>query len=330
MTLTRREFLGIGAGAGLFLALGARPGRGPAAEGASPAGRPPAGGRGPLGGGGPQESGLIRHAIPSTGEEVPAVGIGMRNYRTEWAENGIAEYRRTIEVFHELGGRVLDTAPSYGDSESVLGGLLGDLGIRDDLFIATKVDRRGREAGVERMEGSLERIGTDRVDLMQVHNLRDTETQLETMRAWKAEGRIRYVGVTTSSDRQYAELERIMEAEELDFVQVDYSLGNRSAAERILPLARDRGTATLVNLPFGRGRLFEAVGDTPLPGWAAGIDVETWAQFFLKYVISHPAVTVAIPGTTQPDHARDNVGAMRGRLPDAETRARMEALFDAM
>jgi aryl-alcohol dehydrogenase-like predicted oxidoreductase len=314
MTLSRRDMLKLSAGAGAFLALGG-------------------GGVGrALGGSGRalQESELIRHTIPSSGQEVPAIGIGMRNYRTEWAENGIAEYRRTIEVFHGLGGEVLDTAPGYGDSESVLGGILADLGIREDLFIATKVDRQGRQEGIDRMEASLEKIGTDHVDLMQVHNLRDAGTQLETMRAWKEEGRIRHVGVTTSSDRQYEELEGIMRDHDLDFVQVDYSLGNRSAAERILPLARDRGMATLINLPFGRGRLFEAVGDRTLPGWAPEIDADTWAQVFLKYVISHPAVTVAIPGTTQPDHARDNVGAMRGRLPDAALRRRMEEFYDSL
>lgn len=310
MTLSRWEMLKLTAGAGAFLALGGRPDELRARR--------------------PQEADLVRHAIPSSGEELPAVGIGMRNYRTEWAEDGIGQYRRTIRVFHDLGGKVIDTAPSYGDSESVLGRILAELGVRDDLFVATKVDREGREAGIERMEASLEKIGTDHVDLMQVHNLRDARTQLGTMRDWKEEGRIRYVGVTTSSDRQYERLEGLLREEELDFVQVDYSLANRSAAERILPLARDRGVATLINLPFGRGRLFRAVGDRPLPDWAAGFDAGSWAQFFLKYVISHPAVTVAIPGTTEPGHARDNVGAMRGRLPDAATRRRMEEYFDAL
>lgn len=310
MKLSRRELLKLSAGGTALLALGGK------LAWASKAG--------------PGTSALIRHAIPSSGEKIPAIGIGMRNYRTEWAENGIGEYRRTIEVFHELGGRVLDTAPSYGDSESVLGGILGKLGIRDDLFIATKVDREGRETGIERMQDSLDKIGTDHVDLMQVHNLRDAATQLKTMREWRDAGRIRYVGITTSFEGQYEDFERVMKNEELDFIQVDYSLANRNAEERILPLARDRGMATLINLPFGRGKLFDAVGDRELPDWAREFDVETWAQFFLKYVISHPAVTVAIPGTTQPDHARDNVGAMTGRLPDPDERRRMEKLFDAL
>ena len=310
MKLTRRELLKLGATAGAAAALGFRPGRALFAR--------------------PQESELIMHEIPSSGERVPAIGIGMRNYRTEWAEDGLEAYRRTIEVFHEMGGKVLDTAPSYGDSESLLGGILEELGIRDDLFIATKVDREGRREGIDRMEASFDRIGTDHVELMQVHNLRGAATQLPTLRQWKEAGRIDYVGVTTSSDRQYEDLERIMREHDLDFVQVDYSLGNRTAAERILPLARERGMATLINLPFGRGALFEAVGDRPLPDWAAEIGAETWAQVFLKYVISHPAVTVAIPGTTEPGHARDNVGAMMGRLPDAELRRRMERMWDSL
>lgn len=311
MKLSRRELIKLGLGTGTLLALGTKVGLASGSES-------------------PSQAGLIHRAIPSSGEQLPAVGIGMRNYRTEWAENGLGQYRETIRVFHELGGRVLDTAPSYGDSESVLGGILDELGIRDDLFIATKVDREGREAGIERMKASFDRIGTDNLELMQVHNLRDAATQLKTMREWRDKGRIRYIGVTTSSDRQYEELEQLMKSEEMDFVQVDYSLGDRSAAERILPLAADSGIATLINLPFGRGELFRAVGDRPLPDWAGVTDADTWAQVFLKYVISHPAVTVAIPGTTEPGHARDNVGAMRGRLPDREMRLRLEKMYDVL
>lgn len=310
MKLSRRQLLQLGLGGGALLALGPRLGW--ASDKNLPAGE------------------LIRHAIPSSGEHLPAVGLGMRDYRTDWAENGLAEYREAIRVFHEMGGTVLDTAPSYGDSESVLGGILADLGIRGELFIATKVDRQGRQAGIERMQESLRKIGTDHVDLMQVHNLRDAATQLGTMRAWKQQGRIRYVGVTTSFNSQYGELERIMRDQDLDFVQVDYSLADRSAGERILPLARDRGMATLINMPYDRGSVFRAVGNKPLPDWAADFDAGTWGQFFLKYVISHPAVTVAIPGTTDPGHARDNTGAMRGRLPDASQRAEMERFFDAL
>jgi aryl-alcohol dehydrogenase-like predicted oxidoreductase len=238
--------------------------------------------------------------------------------------------RAAVRAFHELGGRVLDTSPNYGESETIVGGILADLGVRDDLFVATKVDREDRDGGIQRMESSLTRLRTDRVELMQVHNLRGWETQLPTMREWKAAGRIKYVGVTTSSDRQYDALESIMNRETLDFIQVDYALDNRSAADRILPLALDRGMAVLINLPFGRGRLFRRVGGRPLPEWAAEIDCTTWAQLFLKYVVSHPAVTVAIPGTTSPEHAIDNNTAARGRMPSPELRTRMESLIDAI
>lgn len=305
MKLTRRELLKLGAGTGLTLAFGWRPGFG-------------------------RQDDLIRKTIPSSGEVLPVVGIGTRGYRGEPGTEEWGQYRGTLRAFAELGGKVLDTAPSYGNSQSVLGTLLGELGIRDELFIATKVDREGEEAGIERMEASFDKLGTDRIDLMQVHNLRDTRTQLATMREWKEAGRLRYIGITTSSDRQYERMAGIMSEEELDFIQVDYSLGNRSAEDRILPLAADRGMAVLVNLPFGRTRLFQAVGDRPLPDWAAEIDCETWAQVFLKYVVSHPAITVAIPGTTKEQHIRDNMRAAHGRLPDAEMRRRMERFFDAL
>ena len=305
MKLTRRQWLKLSAGAGLSLAVGWRPRLARTED-------------------------LIQKRIPSSGEAVPAIGIGTRNYRVGSSAAERAPYRATLQTFAELGGKLIDTAPSYGNSESVLGDLIADLGIRDRLFLATKVDREGRDAGIERMEASFQKLRTDRIDLMQVHNLRDAATQLATMRDWKAAGRIRYVGITTSSDRQYDEMEEIMSRQDLDFIQVDYSAGNRTAAQSILPLAADRGIAVLVNLPFGRARLFQAVGDRPLPDWAAEIDCESWAQLFLKYVISHPAVTCAIPGTTKPEHATDNMSAARGRLPDAATRARIERLYDSL
>lgn len=309
MSLTRRDLLKLlAAGAGISFTVGWRPRWLPRIQGGE----------------------LITKRIPSSGERVPVVGIGTRNYRVGPSPEERAPYRATLQVFAELGGTVLDTAPSYGNSESVLGDLLADLGLRDQVFIATKVDREGREAGVERMEASFQNLRTDRIDLMQVHNLRDAETQLATMGDWKHEGRFRYIGITTSSDRQYAEMERIMSRQDLDFIQVDYSLGNRTAADRILPLAADRGMAVLVNLPFGRARLFRAVGDRPLPDWAAEIDCESWAQVFLKYVISHPAVTCAIPGTTKPHHVSDNIAAATGRLPDPPMRRTIEDWFDGI
>jgi aryl-alcohol dehydrogenase-like predicted oxidoreductase len=302
MTLTRRDLLKLGAGAAAA-ALGG---------GAQGAGQP-----------------LVTRPIPSSGERLPVVGIGTNRYRTG-PEADIAPLRETLKTFAAEGGRLIDTAPMYGSSEVVLGQLITALGIRGQLFLATKVYASGREAGIEEMNDSFKRLRTDAIDLIQVHNLSDTAAQLATMREGKQAGRYRYVGVTTSRDAQYGEMEDVLKKETLDFVQVDYSIDNRTAAERILPLALERGAAVLVNLPFGRARLFAAVRGKPLPAWAAEFDCASWAQFFLKYVIGHPAVTVAIPGTRRPEHVVDNLGAARGRLPDAAMRRRMEQFFEAL
>ncbi|HXV10615.1 MAG TPA: aldo/keto reductase [Burkholderiales bacterium] len=272
---------------------------------------------------------LTTRPIPSSGERLPVVGIGTNRYRTG-PESEIAPLRETLKTFAAAGGKVIDTAPIYSSSEVVLGELIAGLGIRNQLFIATKVYASGRAAGIEDMDASLKRLRTDRIDLIQVHSLSDTETQLATMRERKAKGRYRYVGVTTSRDSQYPEMEAVLKKEKLDFVQVDYSIENRTAAERILPLAEERGVATLINLPFGRASLFSAVRGKSLPPWAAEFDCQSWAQFFLKYVIGHPAVTCAIPGTRRPAHIIDNLGAARGRLPDQAMRRKMEQFFDAL
>jgi aryl-alcohol dehydrogenase-like predicted oxidoreductase len=301
MTLTRRDLLKLGAGA----AAGA------------------------LTGGAQAAAALVTRAIPSSGERVPVVGIGTNRYRTG-SEADIAPLRETLKTFAAAGGKLIDTAPMYGSSEVVLGQLIAGLGIRKQLFLATKVYSSGRQAGIEEMNDSFRRLQIDRIDLIQVHNLSDTATQLATMREGKQAGRYRYVGVTTSRDAQYDEMEDVLRKEKLDFVQVDYSIDNRTAAERILPLALERGAAVLVNLPFGRARLFSAVRGKPLPAWAAEFDCRSWAQFFLKYVIGHPAVTAAIPGTRKPEHVIDNLGAARGRLPDQAMRSKMEQVFEAL
>jgi aryl-alcohol dehydrogenase-like predicted oxidoreductase len=229
-----------------------------------------------------------------------------------------------------MGGKVVDTAPSYGAAESVVGDLVAELGIRNRLFLATKVRQEGRANGEAEIRRSFQRLQTDRFDLEQVHNLRDVEAQLTTLRQLKAERRVRYVGITTSSGRQYDDFVAVMEREDLDFIQVNYSLSAREAADRILPLAADRGVAVLANVPFGRGRLFSAVGDRRLPDWAADYDIGSWAQFFLKFVLGHPAVTCVIPGTAKPQYARDNMGAAFGRLPDEDGRRKMEEFYDAL
>lgn len=278
----------------------------------------------------PTASELLMRPIPSSGEMIPAIGIGTaRRYDVDSAGD-MAALREVLTAFAEMGGRVVDTAPSYGRAEIVVGELVREIGNRDDLFLATKVRTEGREAGIQQMEESFRRLHTDKIDLMQVHNLVDVETQLATVREWKDAGRIRYVGITTSFHRQHDAFEQVMREQELDFIQVNYSLGDRAAGERILPLAIDRGMAVLVNLPYARGRLFQTVGDRPLPEWAAEFDCESWGQFFLKFVLSTPGVTCAIPGTAKMTYLVDNLGAARGRLPDPETRERMIRFYDAL
>jgi aryl-alcohol dehydrogenase-like predicted oxidoreductase len=274
---------------------------------------------------------LIQKKIPSSGESIPVIGIGTaRRYEEVKSEAEKAPLRDTIRQFQALGGKVIDSSPSYGTAEAVVGEVVEGLKIRDSLFLATKVSLRnvGRDEGIKQIEESFKKYRTNKLDLIAVHNLRDTETQLRTLREMKQAGRIRYVGITTSFDNQYGEFEQVMKKESLDFIQVDYALDNRDAGERIIPLAADRGMAVLINLPFGRGRLFNAVQGKKLPEWANEIDCQSWAQFFLKYIVSHPAITCAVPGMARPEYVVDNLGAARGRLPDAAMRRRMEQFID--
>ena len=272
---------------------------------------------------------LLTRPVPSTGVRLPIVGIGTNRFRTGDAAWN-TRLRETLSTFARLGGKVVDTAPSYGDSERAIGAILGETGLRDRLFLATKLDRDAIEDGRQRLEASFAALGTRRLDLVQLHNLRGAGTLLPLLREQKAAGRIGHIGITTSSASQYAEMEAIMRREALDFIQVDYAVGNRGAEQRLLPLAADRGMAVLVNLPFGRGAQFRAVGGRPLPAWAAEIDCDSWAQVFLKYVLGNAAVTCAIPGSTQAAHVEDNLGAVRGRLPDATQRQTIARYFDAI
>ena len=307
MNLTRRKLLGLGLGVGTA-ALGGHWSLLGAAEKTA-------------------KAPLNMAVIPSSGEQVPAVGLGTVDFQGVPGRDDLSVLRQTLEGFHRFGGRLLDTSPNYGNSENVLGALLTELRIRDDVFMATKVDREERSAGEERMAGSIQRLRGS-VDLMQVHNLRGTDVQLETMTAWKKDGRFKYIGITTHRDSQHAEIEATMRRYPLDFIQVNYSLADRAAAERLLPLAQDQGIAVLVNRPFGKGGLFRAVRGEALPAWAADIDASSWGQVFLKYIMGHPAVTIPIPGTSKPQHAEDNAGALYGRLPDAALRAEMELYLD--
>jgi diketogulonate reductase-like aldo/keto reductase len=297
VAITRRALLG------LMMAAAARPARG-------------------------EEPSMLQRPIPSSSESLPAVGLGTwRTFDVGAARAERGPLEDVLGRFVALGGRVVDSSPMYGTAESVVGDLAAGLGIADKLFLATKVWTSGRDAGIAQMETSLRRFRARRLDLMQIHNLLDWRTHLATLRAWKEGGRIRYLGVTHYTSSAYDELERVLRAEPLDFVQVIYSLGERAAERRILPLARERGIAVLVNRPFSEGGLFQRVRGRPLPAWAAEFDCASWAQFFLKWILAHPAVTCAIPGTSRPEHLVDNMAAGRGRLPDAATRERMTALI---
>ena len=271
---------------------------------------------------------LRTRPIPSSGEMLPVVGLG--TWRTFDVGAGAAErapLKEVIGAFVALGGRVVDSSPMYGAAEAVVGDLAGELGVADKLFLATKVWASGREAGLAQMEQSFRRLRARRLDLMQIHNLLDWRAQLRTLRDWKAAGRRRDIGVTPDTAGAHDELERVLRAEPLDFVQVNYSAGEREAEQRILPLARDRGIAVLVNRPFTEGALFQRVRGQSLPAWAADFGAESWAQLFLKWILAHPAVTCAIPATSRRAHLQDNMKAGIGALPDAAARERLLALL---
>jgi len=281
-----------------------------------------------------QSGTLLQKKIPSSGEMIPIIGLGTaRRYEDVKTEAEKVPLRETILKFKEVGLKVIDSSSSYGTAEAVVGEIVEGLKIRDALFLATKVSLRrasGRDAGRAIIEQSFKNFRTNKIDLIAVHNLLDTQTQLATLREMKQAGRIRYVGITTSFENQYTDFEKTMKNETLDFIQVDYALDNREAGARIIPLAADRGMAVMINLPFGRGRLFNAVQGKKLPEWASEFDCASWAQFFLKYIVSHPAVTCAVPGMAKPEYVSDNVGAARGRLPDAAMRRRMEQFIDGV
>ncbi len=267
------------------------------------------------------------HSRPIAGvrKPVPVIGIGTsRRYNDPTTEEQMAALRASVARFVELGGQVIDTAPAYGRAEDVVGRLVEELGVRDKLFLATKVGVDERAQGVAQIEQSFKNLRTKRIDLIAVHNLRDATNQLAILRELKAAGRVGALGATTSSDTQYAELEATMRREPLDVIQIDYALDNRGAADRILPLAQEKGMAVMINLPFGRGRLFQATEGRPLPDWAKEIGAATWAQVFLKYIVSHPSRPIAIPGMAQARYVDDNLGAARGPLPDEAMRRRME------
>ena len=279
----------------------------------------------------PHELPLITKAIPATGEKVPVIGLGTDKFRTEDRGAIQAEIKR----MQQLGGTLIDTAAAYGDSEALIGEALTALGIGDRMFVATKLTAGGvgfsgdGVGGAASFERSLTRLKARRVDLLQVHNLDGVDTLMPLLQQWKQAGKVRYIGITTSRVAQHAPMLEFMRRYPLDFVQVDYSLANRDAAVQLLPLAMERRIAVLANIPFGHGAVIQQAQARQLPEWAADIDVTSWSQFLLKYVISHPGVTCAIPGSTQLAHLEDNQRAARGRLPDDAMRKRMEHYWDA-
>jgi diketogulonate reductase-like aldo/keto reductase len=273
---------------------------------------------------GAESSTMLTRAIPSSSEKLPVIGLGTYSvFDLDLAPDKERQLSEVLSLFVKLGGRVVDSSPMYGRAEEVVGALSSKLRLRDKLFFATKVWTRGKQAGIDSMERSMSRLQTKTIDLMQVHNLVDVSTQLATMREWKAQGRFRYIGITHYNASAFAEVEKLLSAEKLDFLQINYSIMEREAESRILPLAQERQVAVLINRPFGGGDLFSRVRTKPLPDWAKEFDCESWAQFFLKWIIAHPAATCAIPATNNPRHLEDNMRAGIGRLPTEEMRRRM-------
>jgi len=282
----------------------------------------------------PRESsggGVLERRIPKSGEAVPAVGLGTWQVFDVAGDAAlVAQARDTLKTFVEMGARVVDSSPMYGSSESVTGQLASELGGPAKLFVATKVWTSGRQAGIRQMEDSMRKLRVERLDLMQVHNLVDADTQLATLRDWKAAGRIRYAGVTHYHAGAHAELERFVTHGHIDFVQVNYSLAEPEAERRLLRAAVDSGAAVIVNRPFAEGAMFRRVKGKPVPEWAKEIGCASWAQFFLTWILAQPAVTCVIPATRNPAHVADNLRAASGPMPDDATRRKMSEYFRSL
>ncbi len=292
-----------------------------------------------LGFSGPALSGLLQAAtqkkilktIPSSGEQLPVMGVGTsRTFDALHDAELMQQLRQVMQSFFDHGGSLVDSSPMYGTAEAVTGKLLEQVQGKQALFAATKVWVDGRQAGIDQMERSRQLWGIKRFDLMQIHNLRDWKVHLKTLKAMKAEGKIRYLGITTSHGRDHDELETLLKNHPFDFVQFSYNIANREVENRLLPIAMDRGIATIINRPYQRGNLFRQVKGKPLPNWASDIDVTSWGQFFLKFVLSHPGVTCAIPATSKVKHMVDNMAAQFGRLPDEKMRREMIGYFSSL
>jgi diketogulonate reductase-like aldo/keto reductase len=274
---------------------------------------------------------MLRRTIPSSGETIPAIGIG------SWIQFDVSSHssdrkdlKEVLSLMHEHKAMVIDSSPMYGRSEQVIGELTHETGLADKFFYATKVWTSGREAGILQMKESMQKMRRSTLDLLQIHNLVDWQTHLKTLRQWKAEGMIRYLGVTHYTTSSHAKLEEIIKKEPLDFVQFNYSIATRNAERKLLPLAIDKEVGVIINEPLEKGRLFEQVRNKPLPPWAGDYGIKNWAAFFLKYIISHPAVTCVIPATSNPAHMKDNLSAGDGPLPDEAGRKKMTTYFDSL
>jgi diketogulonate reductase-like aldo/keto reductase len=271
---------------------------------------------------------LVEKRIPSSGEALPIIGVG--TWQTFDVGAGAAERAPLREVLKLLHGNVIDSSPMYGAAESVVGDLVAELGLRDKLFLATKVWTSGREEGLRQMQTSFRRLRAERIALMQVHNLVDVAAHTRTLLEMKAQGKVKYVGITHYTSSAYAEVERRLKTRQYDFLQINYSLGEREAEQRLLPLAAELKVAVIANRPFVEGALFRRTKGKPLPAWAAELGIASWAQYFLKWIVGHPAVTCAIPGTARPEHMADNLAAGRGALPEAAQRRRMAESYEAL
>ena len=270
------------------------------------------------------EAEILQRPIPSSNEKIPAVGLGTwQTFDAAENESERAPLRSVLKTLVENGGRVVDSSPMYGNSEKVVGDLSSELDINDKLFVATKVWTTGKEAGVRQMNNSFALLKRKKIDLMQIHNLVDWEVHYKTLRQWKEEGKIRYIGITHYTEGAYGSIEQILKSTPLDFLQINYSLLRRTAEERLFPLAQEKKVAVLINQPFEEGALFSSVKGKTLPVWAKEFDCSSWGQFFLKFILAQPAVTCVIPGTSKPHHMMDNLQAALGKMPSESQRKQM-------
>ncbi len=276
---------------------------------------------------------MLSKPIPSSGKQLPVIGLGTLDaFDVDGTPEARAALVEVLQLLIDHGGNLVDTSPSprYGRAETVLGDLCAELNLTDQMFFATKVFSEGEQAGVDEMDTSLERLHTPVIDLMQVHSMRDWETHLPSIRKLKEAGKVRYIGITIHRDTGHEQMMKLMREENLDFIQVNYNLIERGAAEEVLPLAQELGVAVIINVPFAKAELFKKTSGMALPDWASDFDCDSWAQFFLKYIISHPAVTCVIPGSGKPHHMADNLMAGFGKQPDQDTRLKMEAFIDRL